>query len=239
MKYYEGMTLQEVADAQGLPHETVKKRHQRSLSKLKALLITGLVLLAALALSACAYVVLRCFGLLPGYGVSTESDGPVYLLAEESSVECEYWTSTVEEAVLLDRALRINVIARFPEGGSAWKQWREMCSQYEGIYFKNLSLSDTSVSAAWIRESWNDVPNGPNEHSIKIGILPDDTASLLDGDETTLTRFRFWLLNWSRRGFPWSGYTPEKWLYHPLDSVQPWGLVCYQPYSAHNFGLVR
>ncbi len=45
MKYYGGMTIQEIADSLGLPYETVKKRHQRSLSKMRLAMIAVLVLL--------------------------------------------------------------------------------------------------------------------------------------------------------------------------------------------------
>lgn len=66
MKYYGGMTAKEIAASLGLPYETVKKRHQRSLKKLKKSMLIGMVvaLLAAL-LAACAYVVLRYFGVVP------------------------------------------------------------------------------------------------------------------------------------------------------------------------------
>lgn len=52
MKYYGGMTIQEIADSLGLPYETVKKRHQRSLSKMHLAMIAVLVLLLALLLDA-------------------------------------------------------------------------------------------------------------------------------------------------------------------------------------------
>ncbi len=52
MKYYGGMTIQEIADSLGLPYETVKKRHQRSLSKMRLAMIAVLVLLLALLLDA-------------------------------------------------------------------------------------------------------------------------------------------------------------------------------------------
>ena len=35
MKYFGGMTIREIADSLELPYETVKKRHQRSLHKLR------------------------------------------------------------------------------------------------------------------------------------------------------------------------------------------------------------
>lgn len=38
MKYYDGMSVQEIADSLNLPYETVKKRHQRSVFKLGQIL---------------------------------------------------------------------------------------------------------------------------------------------------------------------------------------------------------
>ena len=35
MKYFDGMTIREIAASLNLPYETVKKRHQRSLHKLR------------------------------------------------------------------------------------------------------------------------------------------------------------------------------------------------------------
>ena len=90
MKYYDGMTAREIADSLGLPYETVKKRHQRSLKKLLRTLSIGLVIAAILTLlAACAYMVLRYFGFVPGYGVNTNADAAVYVLEEGTAVQGE------------------------------------------------------------------------------------------------------------------------------------------------------
>ena len=47
MKYYENMTVKEIADALNIPYETVKKRHQRSIGKLKKALIGLLICYSA------------------------------------------------------------------------------------------------------------------------------------------------------------------------------------------------
>lgn len=185
-KYYGGMTLQEIADAEDLPYETVKKRHQRSLTKLKALLITGLVLLAVLALAACTYMVLRHFGLLPGYGISTDSDSPVYLLAEDASAEGEDWIYTVDEAVLMEGTLRINVTVRFSQSSGGWERWMAMRSQYEHAYIENPSISGTFTPVEWIREAKED-GSGQQASRIELGVLPEDTVFPLDQEEVPLT----------------------------------------------------
>lgn len=66
MKYYDGMSVREIADSLGLPYETVKKRHQRSILKLGRSLM--LVLAMLVVLSACAYGVLRYFDIIPPIG---------------------------------------------------------------------------------------------------------------------------------------------------------------------------
>lgn len=82
MKYYSGMTIPEIAEALGLPFTAVKKRHQRSLKKLRKLLLGLLLALILAALTACAYVVLRYFGVIPGYALTGSPEEQVYILEE-------------------------------------------------------------------------------------------------------------------------------------------------------------
>ena len=98
MKYYGGMTFKEIAASLGIPYETAKKRHQRSLKKLRKSMIIGMVvaLLAAL-LAACAYVVLRYFGVVPGYGINNEPETGIYILDEPAALEMEECTLTVTD----------------------------------------------------------------------------------------------------------------------------------------------
>lgn len=65
MKYYDGMTIREIAASLNLPYETVKKRHHRSLGKLRRTLILTLVIIALLLLTACTYSVLRYYEIVP------------------------------------------------------------------------------------------------------------------------------------------------------------------------------
>ncbi len=133
MKYYGGMTIQEIADSLGLPYETVKKRHQRSLSRMRMILL-GLTIAALIALlSACAYMVLRYFGVFPGYGISRSQEEPVYLVREESRVETDSLpyarmsmdgvmeegtvpaVITLKDGMLIDRKLLLSVQYEAPE----------------------------------------------------------------------------------------------------------------------------
>lgn len=99
MKYYGGMTAREIAVSLNLPYETVKKRQQRSLKKLLRMLTIGLVIAAILALlAACAYMVLRHFGFVPGYGVHTGAAAPVYVLEEGVAVQGDGYEFHLEDA---------------------------------------------------------------------------------------------------------------------------------------------
>ena len=98
MKYYDGMTIKEIADSLNLPYEAVKKRHQRSLTKLQKALTIGLILALIAALAACAYVVLRYFGIVPGYGVNTNPELPFYVLEEPVSAENEEFGAAITDA---------------------------------------------------------------------------------------------------------------------------------------------
>lgn len=111
MKYYGGMSFREIAASLELPYETVKKRHQRGLKKMKKFLLAGLVLALVALLAACAYFVLRYFGLVPGYGVNTDPEGSVYILEEpiqETSGEAELH---LEDAWWQDGTLTVLVSA--------------------------------------------------------------------------------------------------------------------------------
>ena len=107
MKYYNGMTIREIAEQMNLPYETVKKRHQRSIAKLRRCLTLTLIVLAiAAVLSACAYLILRHFGIIPGYGVTrTDKEAVFYVLDEEVSAESEPYEVTLTRAFLYDGRL--------------------------------------------------------------------------------------------------------------------------------------
>lgn len=103
MKYYGGMTVREITDSLNLPYETVKKRQQRSLKKLLRMLSIGLIIAAILALlAACAYMVLRHFGYVPGYGVNTNASAAVYVLEEGTVVQGERYEFHLKDAYWRD-----------------------------------------------------------------------------------------------------------------------------------------
>ena len=65
MKYYGGMTIQEIAKSLNLPYETVKKRHQRALGKLRQTLLLIMILLLFALIGACGYRILRYYDIVP------------------------------------------------------------------------------------------------------------------------------------------------------------------------------
>lgn len=102
MKYFVGMTIQEIADSLQLPYETVKKRHQRSLARMRMILIAALTFLLVMLLAACAYIVVRYFGVVPGYGVTESSDLLIFGLEEEITVKNEIGEYVLKNAFLVD-----------------------------------------------------------------------------------------------------------------------------------------
>lgn len=105
MKYYENMTVQEIADSLNLPYETVKKRHQRSLSKMRRLLLPLLIFAAAALLTACAISVLRHFGILPEYGINENKEERIYGLKEKVSIENQIYTLSIDNAYYINGEL--------------------------------------------------------------------------------------------------------------------------------------
>lgn len=115
MKYYEDMSIKEIADALDLPYETVKKRHQRSISKLKKALAGLLILTLIGVLAACAYMVLRYFGVVPGYGINQNETAAVYVLEEcvtgsqDTDGTGKFREYTVEDAYFLNDLFQITL----------------------------------------------------------------------------------------------------------------------------------
>ncbi len=99
MKYYGGLTAREIAASLGLPYETVKKRQQRSLKKLLRALSLGLLVAFILAaLAACAYMILRHFGFVPGYGVDPDPQAGTYILEQSAVIQGDTYEIHLEDA---------------------------------------------------------------------------------------------------------------------------------------------
>lgn len=105
-KYYDGMTIKEIAASMNLPYETIKKRHQRSLSRLRLLL---LVILILAILAGCGYFVAKHMGIIPGYGINTTEATTFYRMSEPVTVEIPQadLTARITSAVYQDGLLLI------------------------------------------------------------------------------------------------------------------------------------
>lgn len=130
-----GLTVRQIARALDEPYETVKKRQQRSLAKLRKLLLTGLVLALAALLAACGYLLLRYFGVLPGYGVNTRADAPFHTLAAPAEGEDRMAALRIEDALWWQGGLVLDVrlekgpdaadrVVTLPDGGEYTVLWQ-------------------------------------------------------------------------------------------------------------------
>ena len=117
MKYYGGMSIAEIAETLHIPYETAKKRHTRSIKQLRKLLLTILVIAALLILAACGVIqLLRHFGFLPGYGVTSDPGASCYLMRERvPRVEAEEYTAWIKSAKLYNGELTVQAELEVPE----------------------------------------------------------------------------------------------------------------------------
>lgn len=116
-KYYQGQTLEQIAQSLGIRYETAKKRHQRSLAALKKLLMVMVLLLLA-ALAACSVLLLRHFGILPGYGLQELPGQPQMVLEEGATVRSQRYVITLEDAWLHADVLQFRLQVRCTDPGA-------------------------------------------------------------------------------------------------------------------------
>lgn len=152
MKYYGGMTFQEIAAALDIPYETAKKRHQRSLKKLKKFMLVGMVVALLVALlAACAYVVLRYFGVVPGYGINTNPETGIYILEEPAALEMEDCTLTITDGWWNDGLLLLQYSVEAPgqTADSIWDLVNDLgLRNYTLEGLDNFSFMGDSISVA-------------------------------------------------------------------------------------------
>ena len=188
MKYYDGMTIKEIADSLNLSHETVKKRHQRSLTKLQKALTIGLILALIAALAACAYVVLRYFGIVPGYGVNTDEEVPFYQLdtAELKSMPADGSSLEILEARYMNGVLYIDVhlSADNPEIIAESVQLSVSCGGLEPEYQRPSGMEFASGTSQGTMGSSSMLEDGSFLHQFEV-YFPE-LEELLKEEETTL-----------------------------------------------------
>lgn len=111
MKYYGGLTYQEIAEKLDMNYEAVKKRGRRSLKKLWKILLLGILLLF---LAACAAIVYRHFQFAEGLGINWSPDSPLYRLTEASpACEADGISYRVTDALYQDGFLYVSMEYRY------------------------------------------------------------------------------------------------------------------------------
>ena len=188
MKYYDGMTIKEIANSLNLSYETVKKRHQRSLTKLQKALTIGLILALIAALAACAYVVLRYFGIVPGYGVNTDEEVPFYQLdtAELKSMPADGSSLEILEARYMNGVLYIDVhlSADNPEIIAESVQLSVSCGGLKPEYQRPSGMEFASGTSQGTMGSSSMLEDGSFLHQFEV-YFPE-LEELLKEEETTL-----------------------------------------------------
>lgn len=182
-KYYDGMRFKEIAAAMGIPYETVKKRHQRSLKKLRKVMLIGMLLTALAALLAgCVYLALRYFGVVPGYGINTNNETSVYVLEESIVLETMEYTLIVEDGWWNDGLL---VLEYTLEGTD------DVTPMLLSDYY-DLSISVEGLDDVTLLCNTSNMCSGTQEKMTQCfrGMLPPDTGDtlmlyLLNGEEQT------------------------------------------------------
>ena len=123
MKYYQGLSYQEIAKKLNLNYETVKKRGQRSLKKLWKILVIGLIMLL---LAACTAMVHRYFQVAEGVGFSWHEDVPIYRMTDASgSCRADGFTFRIDNAAYRNGHLYLSIeykAEREPEDQEEWSR---------------------------------------------------------------------------------------------------------------------
>ena len=196
MKYYEGMTAREIAQKLQVSAEMVKKRQQRALKKLAKLLLV--VFLAAM-LAACAYVVMRYFGFVPGYGVNTDTESSVYTLKEDVQAEKDGRRAVLRDAFWMEGTLIVDLqLTGWENPFEDDRQWE--ISGLEYGWKTSFRLVQETVEPYSLRLIWEDavLPEAGSDGGVEVTLLYDG-LELSFGltrvrEETDLSRAGFYEL---------------------------------------------
>ncbi|MCI9220945.1 MAG: sigma-70 family RNA polymerase sigma factor [Lachnospiraceae bacterium] len=142
MKYYQGLSYQEIAEKLALNYETVKKRGQRSLKKLWKILVIGLIILL---LAACAVIVSRYFQFAEGVGFSWSEENPIYRMTEVSDpCRADGFTFSVDNVAYRDGHMYFSIdykTDKEPEGEEEWARQNTVYQTYiNALEVKDLPL---------------------------------------------------------------------------------------------------
>ena len=112
MKYYDGMTYEEIARTLGMPHESVKKRGLRGRKKLLYIILVGLIIAL---LAACAAVVMRKYQFSTWKGFIWSEEAALELVGEEFTFDMEDWTLSVTDAFYSEGILDIECFVNWKD----------------------------------------------------------------------------------------------------------------------------
>lgn len=139
MKYYQGLSYQDIAKKLDLNYETVKKRGQRSLKKLWRILVIGLIMLL---LAACAVIAHRYFQFAEGVGFSWYEDVPIYRMTEASgSCRADGFTFHMDNAAYRDGYLYLSIGYKADREPEDQEDWSRQNAVYQ-VYMNNMEVKD-------------------------------------------------------------------------------------------------
>ncbi len=148
MKYYDGMTYNEIAKILGMTYESVKKRGLRGKKKLLYIILVGLILAF---LAACAATVLKYqFSPWKGFIWSEEN---VYELAEDDlKVEVNGTVWYLENAIYYDGRFEVKFLAQCMDHGCSDEAHKHITEMIEKIHIyddsgKNVNIEKGSLYA--------------------------------------------------------------------------------------------
>ena len=193
MKYYEGMTAKEIAATLDIPYETVKKRHQRSLKKLRKYMTLGIILaIIAALLTGCVWFILRYFGIVPGYGINKNPDLPTYILEEDASVSSHYADITFTYAYWMNNKLTLDCEISFDEeklkeGYYSRNKFYGKMDDIQGVKVSYSEVADELVFLGSI-----DRTQGTNVNEERRYIIPCELPDGFDKKSATLPLTIVW-----------------------------------------------
>ncbi len=154
MKYYQGLSYQEIAEKLALNYETVKKRGQRSLKKLWKILVIGLIILL---LAACAVIVSRYFQFAEGVGFSWSEENPIYRMTEVSDpCWADGFTFSVDNVAYRDGRMYFSIDCKTDKEPENEEERTRQNTVYQ-TYAISLEVKDLAMESGGSKQDFDNV----------------------------------------------------------------------------------
>nr|WP_296437504.1 sigma-70 family RNA polymerase sigma factor [uncultured Acetatifactor sp.] len=154
MKYYQGLSYQEIAEKLALNYETVKKRGQRSLKKLWKILVIGLIILL---LAACAVIVSRYFQFAEGVGFSWSEENPIYRMTEVSDpCWADGFTFSVDNVAYRDGRMYFSIDCKTDKEPENEEERTRQNTVYQ-TYAISLEVKDLAMGSGGSKQDFDNV----------------------------------------------------------------------------------